>query len=87
MVVLAGLLVVPSFVYLYWLQQHGRLEESGPSANLVRAAAAQNDGAAPAPADVRPHRFLTLVLITPAVTDLIRDRRTKKRAARGDDGN
>jgi cytochrome bd ubiquinol oxidase subunit II len=45
---LAALLVLPSFVYLYWLQQHERLQESESSDELQRAAMAANraeDGA------------------------------------------
>ncbi len=73
-VLLAGLLVGPSFVYLYWLQQHGRLEETQASENLVGAAVAQNSDVTPRPyAEERTHRVLAVALIMAAVTDLIRD--------------
>ena len=39
---MAAVLVVPSFAFLYWLQQHGRLEHDSASVQLRRAARTQN---------------------------------------------
>lgn len=39
---MAAVLVLPSFAYLYWLQQHGRLRVTDPSPDLQRAASAEN---------------------------------------------
>lgn len=52
---LAVLLVVPSFVYLYWLQQHGRLVETEALEDLRhRLAATQDLPNALAPTEPRP---------------------------------
>ncbi len=83
-VVLAGVLVVPSFVYLYWLQQHGRLADTAPSANLLRAAAAQNLAAdREAAPERKSHRLLATALVLSAIADLLRDIRTKRHADGG----
>jgi hypothetical protein len=52
--VLPALLVVPSFAYLYWLQQHGQLEVTESSDELERAVAAETAATAPTP-DPRSH--------------------------------
>ncbi len=43
---MAAFLVVPSFAYLYWLQQHGRLEDDSASVELRRAAQSQKSAPA-----------------------------------------
>ena len=76
---LAAVLVVPSFAFLYWLQQHGRLEHDSASAQLRQAARAQNRTAAttvatPAPA-TRPQRLLAAGVIALAAIKIMRKRR------------
>jgi cytochrome d ubiquinol oxidase subunit II len=70
---LAAILVVPSFAYLYWLQQHGRLEVSEPSDGLRLAVAAQNQPAAAGQAAVSPHPVVTAVILAAAAVELLRD--------------
>ena len=76
---LAAVLVVPSFAFLYWLQQHGRLEHDSASAQLRRAARAQDRSPAPVPA-APPPRLLTALIVAVAATQILRHRR--RRAAR-----
>lgn len=63
---LAAVLVVPSFAWLYWLQQHGRLEHDSASVPLRRAARAQDHPPEPPPS-ARPPRLLAAVIIAAAV--------------------
>jgi cytochrome bd ubiquinol oxidase subunit II len=67
---MAAVLVVPSFFFLYWLQQHGRLEHDSASAQLRRAARAQDRPTASAPA-ARPPRLLTAVIIAAAAIQAV----------------
>jgi cytochrome d ubiquinol oxidase subunit II len=73
---LAAVLVLPSFVYLYWLQQHGQLQETEATADLLRAAEAQNrpGPAGPAAPPSRGHRNgpVLAVVAAAAVARLIR---------------
>lgn len=70
--VLAALLVVPSFVWLYWLQQHGRLVESGASEGLKVAVAAEHArDAEPAPPAPEPHPVVEAVVRTAAASLLV----------------
>ena len=73
-IAMALVLVVPSFGYLYWLQQTGRLRKTEPSHQLRLAAAEQNRGDRPAP----DRSGLTSVLITMVVgasaVELVRER-------------
>jgi len=71
---MAAVLVVPSFAWLYWLQQHGRLEHDSASAQLRRAARAEDRPAAPVAA-VRTPRLLVGVIATAAVIRVIQERR------------
>lgn len=69
---LAAVLVVPSFAYLYWLQQHGRLTKSESSHQLRLAAAVENR--APAAAQTtRRHPIVTTVLVSAAALELLRE--------------
>jgi cytochrome bd ubiquinol oxidase subunit II len=70
---MAALLVVPSFAFLYWLQQHGRLEHDSASVQLRHAARVQNRPPAPAPA-ARPPRLLTAVIVAVAAIQIMRRR-------------
>jgi cytochrome bd ubiquinol oxidase subunit II len=79
---LAALLVVPSFFYLYFLQQHDRLEVTSASDVLARAVAEENaidaaadEGSAPP----RPHRLVAAVIIGAALADILRDATTHKK--------
>jgi cytochrome d ubiquinol oxidase subunit II len=71
-VALAVVLVVPSFVYLYWLQQHEQLAETEAVGDLrERIAAAQTRPAPSGPADRRPppdRRVLAIVAASSAVS-------------------
>lgn len=79
---MAALFVVPAFVYLYWLQQHGRLTQS-PSSGELRAAVAAQSGAAgdfpgtePAPDGKRgrgAHPVVTTAVLALAAGRLVRD--------------
>ena len=73
---MAAFLVVPSFVFLYWLQQHGRLEHDSASVQLRRAARAQDRSPAPAPA-APPPRLLTTLIVTVAAIQILRHRRRR----------
>jgi cytochrome bd ubiquinol oxidase subunit II len=75
---LAVLFVLPGFVWLYWLQQHGELEE--PEEPLgVEEAAGTDDGRsvsttrAPEASPGRSVRVVETVVVAAAVTDLARD--------------
>ena len=70
---MAALLVVPSFAFLYWLQQHGRLEHDSASVRLRHAARVKNRPPAPAPAPVPP-RLLTAVIVAVAAIQIMRQR-------------
>jgi cytochrome bd ubiquinol oxidase subunit II len=84
---MAAVLVVPSFAYLYWLQQHGRLEHDSASPRLRRAARAQNRPATPAAA-APPLRLLTAVIIAVAAIQAVREsRRRRDRAPDGHRGD
>lgn len=82
--VLAVLLVVPSFAYLYWLQQHERLQESSASQKL-RTAVATGELAEPgaAPPAARKSGFLAWALLTAAAVDLIREALARRRKGQG----
>jgi cytochrome bd ubiquinol oxidase subunit II len=71
---MAAVLVVPSFVFLYWLQQHGRLEHDSASVQLRRAARAQDQPPAPA-SPAQPPRLLTAVIVALAAISILRHRR------------
>ena len=70
---MAALLVVPSFAFLYWLQQHGRLEHDSASVQLRHAARVKNRPPAPVPAPVPP-RLLTAVIVAVAAIQIMRQR-------------
>ena len=76
---MAVVLVVPSFAFLYWLQQHGRLEHDSASVQLHRAARAQDrpaPAALPTPASpARPARLLAAAVIALATIKIVRERR------------
>ena len=74
---MAAVLVVPSFAYLYWLQQHGRLEHDSASVQLRRAARAEDRPSAPAAAGRSPRRLLTGVIIAMAVIQMVLERRRR----------
>ena len=91
---LAVLLVVPAFVFLYWLQQHGRLGEDEVRESLLRATAAQNRparavvAASAVPAHPRPaapsatrtaRRGTVAVLMIAALVELARILRERRR--------
>ncbi|HEY2297062.1 MAG TPA: cytochrome d ubiquinol oxidase subunit II [Jatrophihabitans sp.] len=68
--VMAAVFVVPSFVYLYWLQQHEKLVVTEESGDLVRAVARENKTAA---RPKRPHRVLEAMVIGAAAWELLRE--------------
>jgi cytochrome d ubiquinol oxidase subunit II len=76
---MAVVLIVPSFAFLYWLQQHGRLEHDPASVQLHRAARAQDRTATAAlatPASpARPARLLAAAVIALATIKIVRERR------------
>ena len=80
---LAVLIVVPSFVWLYWLQQHGKLVEGESSEALRAAVAADNrsaqvvEGASPLHGDTP--RVVVAAVLTSAVVELIRDAASRRR--------
>jgi len=76
---MAAVLVVPSFAFLYWLQQHGRLEHDSASVQLRHAARVQDRPAEPA-AGARPPRLLSAVIVVIAVISAVRERRGRHRA-------
>jgi cytochrome d ubiquinol oxidase subunit II len=70
------LLVVPSFAWLYLLQQRGRLEDSPISEELQRAVEAETRQAvavAPSPAGSAP-KLVVAALVAVAVGELLRER-------------
>jgi cytochrome bd ubiquinol oxidase subunit II len=69
---MAAVLVVPSFAWLYWLQQHGRLEHGSASVQLRRAARAQDRPPAPGHA-ARPPRLLAAAIIAVAAIQTARE--------------
>jgi cytochrome bd ubiquinol oxidase subunit II len=71
---LAAVLVVPSFVFLYWLQQHGRLEHDSASVQLRRAARVQDRPAEPV-TGARSSRLLSAVIVVIALIEIVRGRR------------
>jgi cytochrome d ubiquinol oxidase subunit II len=74
---MAAVLVVPAFAWLYWLQQHGRLEHDSASVQLRRAARAQNRPAVTGTAadgKVGTPRLLAVVVIAMAAAKLLRGR-------------
>ena len=73
---MAAVLVVPSFVFLYWLQQNGRLEHDAASVQLRRAARAQDGPPAPAPA-TPPPRPLTALIVAWAAIQILGHRRRR----------
>ncbi|MGE5287957.1 MAG: cytochrome d ubiquinol oxidase subunit II [Micromonosporaceae bacterium] len=79
---MAAVLVVPAFAYLYWLQQHGRLEHDSASIQLRRAARAQARSATPpsaAPAAAaRPQRLLAAAVIVAVALQIVRKRRRRR---------
>lgn len=86
-VVVAGMavvFVVPSFVWLYWLQQHGQLVDTEASEALRWAAAAQNAADRPTMAlpPARPHRLLAAAVLGAAVLDYARDALDRRRGRR-----
>jgi cytochrome d ubiquinol oxidase subunit II len=68
--VMAAVFVVPSFVYLYWLQQHEKLVVTEESGDLVRAVARENTTPA---SPTRPHRVLEALVIGAAAWELLRE--------------
>ena len=71
--ILALLLVVPSFGYLYYLQQTGRLQDTPITPELQRAVAAENVAAAGGPTETGSHPFLATMLIGAVAVELARD--------------
>ncbi len=73
---MAVLFVVPAFVYLYWLQQHGRLEHDSASLRLTLSAHRQQGGAGPDRTRTDPpprrHPLLATVVVGAAVVDRLR---------------
>lgn len=64
--IMAAVFVVPSFAYLYWLQQHGRLAVTESSEELKRAVAAETGVGDPAPP---PRRYpVVTAVVTGAAT-------------------
>jgi len=78
---LAAVLVVPSFAFLYWLQQHGRLEHDSASVQLRRAARVQDRPAEPTATGPRPSGLLNAVIVVMAVVETVRGRRRRRGSA------
>jgi cytochrome bd ubiquinol oxidase subunit II len=76
--VLAALLVAPSFAYLYWLQQHGQLQVTESSEVLRKAAAIENRVAEPDEPG-RPHPVVATVVIGAAGLELAREAASRLR--------
>jgi cytochrome d ubiquinol oxidase subunit II len=74
---LAVLLVLPAFVWLYWLQQHGMLRESEPSSvpsAATPAGTTRTDGPATAPRrGPEPHPALETAVVALVVSEVVRD--------------
>jgi hypothetical protein len=68
---LAVVFVLPGFVWLYWLQQHGRLQESEIPPVPLEAGA--GEGPPPPRPAQRRHHILETVVFGAAVIDLLRD--------------
>jgi cytochrome bd ubiquinol oxidase subunit II len=68
--VMAAVLVVPAFVYLYWLQQHEKLIVTEESGDLLRAVAQEN---ATVTRPAQRHRVLEAMVIGVAAWELLRD--------------
>jgi cytochrome bd ubiquinol oxidase subunit II len=79
---LALVLVVPSFAYLYLLQQTGRLQDTPISPELQRAVTAENQAADGVPSDTRSHPVVMTVLFGAAVLELGRDMLRRRSARR-----
>jgi cytochrome d ubiquinol oxidase subunit II len=82
---LAVLFVVPGFVWLYWLQQHGQLRESETSESLRLSTATHSEPvalASPAPVH-REHRLVTTFLIASVATEFVRQALQRRRGRRG----
>jgi cytochrome d ubiquinol oxidase subunit II len=79
---MAAAFVAPSFAYLYWLQQHGRLSVSESSPRLRQAVAVED---APVPAQAaRGHAVLTAAIIGAAGLEIARETIGTLRRARRD---
>ena len=74
---MAAVLVLPAFAYLYWLQQHGRLQHDSASVQLRRAARAQNRPVTSATA-AQPVRVLSAVVIAVAAIQAVRERHRQR---------
>jgi cytochrome bd ubiquinol oxidase subunit II len=83
---LAVVLVFPAFAWLYWLQQHGKLQNRETYETLHLATA---DGGEPpaAPASAAPvhreHKVVTTVLIASVATEFVRQLFERRRNRRG----
>ncbi len=78
---LAVILVLPAFAYLYWLQQHGRLEETPEPAQL-RDASTREQQALPSqdsPPSGSRHPFIVGAVIAAALRDWVSDVREHRR--------
>jgi cytochrome d ubiquinol oxidase subunit II len=85
---LAVLLVFPAFGWLYWLQQHGQLQNHETTESLRLATATTTGGggeptapATPAPVQ-REHRIVATVLIATVATELVRQVLGRRRGRR-----
>jgi cytochrome d ubiquinol oxidase subunit II len=85
--VLAALLVAPAFAYLYWLQQHGRLEVTESSEELAAAAVSEQRSDGPGHEETRGHPVVVTVVLGAAAVELAREavsrlrRRQRSRAS------
>ena len=74
---LAVLLVLPAFVWLYWLQQHSMLRESEPSpvpSAATPGGTTRTDGPATAPRrGPEPHPALETAVVALVVSEVVRD--------------
>ena len=77
---MAAVLVAPSFAFLYWLQQHGRLEHDSASAQLRRAARAQERSPAPASAARLPRRLAAVIIAVAAIRAVLKRHRSRTQA-------
>ncbi len=78
---LAVLLVLPAFAYLYWLQQHGQLEETSEPQPLRRASAREQDAppGVGAPSTGSRHPVIVVAVVGAAVREWVRDIRGNRR--------
>lgn len=74
---MAALLVVPAFAYLYWLQQHGRLQKSSASPQLRRAAAVEDEPAGRARPAPRPHPLVAAAVLGASAIEVLRGLRRR----------